>query len=92
MEPDGTEEASVMRGRRSESLSAEVASGPSAGLQRRALLRGLAAGGGAIAAVAASSRASAEQERQAETTPDDPTKLDYRETEHVRWFYRRARM
>lgn len=81
-----------MRGRRSDSPPAELASGPGAGLQRRALLRGLAAGGGAVAAVAASPRVSAEQERQAETIPDDPTKLDYRETEHVRWFYRRARM
>jgi len=70
----------------------EAGSGQSAGLPRRALLRGLAAGGGAVAAVAASTRGGAEQEQQAETTWDDPTKLAYRETEHVRWFYRRARM
>jgi hypothetical protein len=61
------------------------------GLARRALVRGMAGGAGALAALATGADAAAEQE-QAAAASDDPTRLNYRETEHVRWFYRRARM
>ena len=67
------------------------AAGPG-GLARRALVRGMAGGAGGLAAIAAGADASAEQEQVAKTPASDPTRLNYRETEHVRWFYRRARM
>ena len=78
-----------MKWRGRDGSAIEAGDGPDRGFARRALLRGLATGG-AVAAVAAGGAASAEQEPEARS--DDPTRLDYSETEHVRWFYRRARM
>lgn len=64
--------------------------GSDRGFARRALLRGLGTSGAVAAAAAAGGAASTEQEPEA--SRDDPMRLDYRESEHVRWFYRRARM
>jgi hypothetical protein len=65
----------------------------SRGLPRRALLSGMAGGGGAlVAAGVGNGVAKAAAEPAGDAFIQDPKHLDIRETEHVRWFYRRARM
>ena len=60
----------------------------SEGLGRRAVLGGIGVIAGTAACVG--QQVSAEELRNIE--PGDERHLAYRETDHIRWFYRRARM
>jgi hypothetical protein len=64
--------------------------GKSKGITRRAIVHGAGVLAGA-AAYAGHPLAAAER-REAPSDDEDPRVLRYRETDHIRWFYRRARM
>ena len=82
-------------------LKAEPSAGRSPRLARRRLLQGGASGGGALALIAVARDAPPDGARDA--PPDgggrssagaeaDHLRLGFAETDHVRWFYRRARL
>ena len=61
-------------------------------LARRGLLRGLAAGGASAAlAVTGAGAARAESAADVAGAAGDHRKLGFRATDHMRWFYHRAR-
>ena len=64
--------------------------GKSKGVTRRAIVggAGLAVGTAAFAG----QDPAADERTQTASADDDPRVLTYRETDHIRWFYRRARM
>lgn len=64
--------------------------GTSGKMERRAFVGGF----GVIAGTAACAGkgVAAEERHDAGVDPDDQRHLSYRETDHIRWFYRRARM
>ena len=64
--------------------------GRSRKLGRRTFVQGF----GVIAGTAACAgqELAADERHDSGLDPDDPRHLPYRETDHVRWFYRRARM
>lgn len=59
-------------------------------LGRRALLEGVGVIAGTV--VCAGREVAADEHRDANAGPRDERHLSYRETDHIRWFYQRARM
>ena len=74
-------------------LKAEPSAGRSPRLERRRLLQGGASGGGALALIAVARDAPPDGGgRSSAGAAADHLRLGFAETDHVRWFYRRARL
>lgn len=74
-------------------LKAEPSAGRSPRLERRRLLQGWASGGGALALIAVARDAPPDGGgRSSAGAAADHLRLGFAETDHVRWFYRRARL
>jgi hypothetical protein len=72
-----------------------MADAVSKGRRQGVTRRGVVAAAGLVVGTAAAQAGPglpADARHEAEPEDDDPRVLRYRETDHIRWFYRRARM
>ena len=69
------------------------AEGPAEPARGRVTRRGVLGGGATVSVAGAALGAAADQAADGEVAPqDDPKRLTYRETDHIRAFYRRSRV